>query len=179
MDILAERLPDATLTVVGAADPWRADYAANIADKVARAGQRNIRFVGARADVTPLLRSFSVFVMLSADSGCPNASLEAMAAGLPVVASDRGGVGEQVINGVNGMLFADDDPSEIASALETLLREPERCAAFGAAARRHVEREFPMERMVAGYSAAFGYRRVDTTEDPDVRDLEKTIEKTT
>jgi glycosyltransferase involved in cell wall biosynthesis len=180
MDILAESLPEATLTVVGAADPWRADYAAYIADQIARAGLRNIRFVGARADVTPLLQGFSVFVMLSDSQGCPNASLEAMAAGLPVVANDTGGVAEQVVHRVNGILVADDDPREIARALETLLRDPERRAALGAAARRHVERAFPMERMVAGYSDAFGYRSADKkTEDSDLCDEERTIEKAT
>jgi len=157
MDVLAERLPEATLTIVGAADPWHGDYAAQIADKIARAGLRNIRFVDARAEVTPLLQSFDVFVMLSDDQGCPNASLEAMAAGLPVVANDTGGVAEQVIDGVTGVLVADDDPVEIANALEMLLRDPEKCAAFGAAARRHVERTFSMQRMVDGYGEAFGY----------------------
>jgi glycosyltransferase involved in cell wall biosynthesis len=162
MDILAERLPEATLTIVGAADPWHADHAAFIADKIGRAGLGNIRFVGAHADVGPFLRDFSVFVMLSDDQGCPNASLEAMAAGLPVVANNSGGVGEQVIDGVNGFLLPADDPAEIAAALRTLLLDPELRASFGAAARRHVERTFSMERMVAGYEEAFGCESAKT-----------------
>jgi glycosyltransferase involved in cell wall biosynthesis len=161
MDVLAERLPGATLTIVGAADPWHAEYAAHIADKIARAGLRNIHFAGSHADVWPFLRSFRVFVMLSDDQGCPNASLEAMAAGLPVVANDSGGTAEQVIHGVNGFLVSPDDPQEIASAIQALLLDPRMRDSFGAAARRHVERSFPMERMIAEYLDAFGYENVD------------------
>jgi glycosyltransferase involved in cell wall biosynthesis len=160
MEILAERLPGTTLTIVGAADPWHEAYAAYIADKIGRAGLPTIRFVGAHDDVTPFLRSFRVFVMLSDDQGCPNASLEAMAAGVPVVANDSGGTTEQVIHGMNGFLVSPDNPREMAIAAETLLRDPGMCDAFGAAARRHVERAFPMQRMIAEYLTAFG---VETT----------------
>jgi glycosyltransferase involved in cell wall biosynthesis len=163
MELLAERLPGATLTIVGAVDPWHADYAAYVADKIGRAGLRNIRFVGCHADVTPFLRSFRVFVMLSDDQGCPNASLEAMAAGVPVVANDSGGTSEQVIDGINGFVVSPDDPREMARAVETLLRDPAMHDAFGAAARFHVEREFPMERMIAGYVEAFGEEKRSVT----------------
>jgi glycosyltransferase involved in cell wall biosynthesis len=157
MDVLTERVPGATLTIVGAVDPRHAEYAAQIADKIARAGLRNIHFVGPHADVAPLLRAFRVFVMLSDDQGCPNASLEAMAAGVPVVANDSGGTAEQVIHGTNGYLVSADDPREMASAVEALLRDPKMRDSFGAAARRHVERGFPMERMISGYLDAFGH----------------------
>jgi glycosyltransferase involved in cell wall biosynthesis len=167
MDCLAERLPGAMLTIVGGADPWHADYAAHIADKIARAGLRNIHFFGAHADVWPFLRSFRVFVMLSDDQGCPNASLEAMAAGLPVVANDSGGTAEQVIHGVNGFLVSPDDPREIASAIQALLLDPKMRDSFGAAARRHVERTFPMERMIAEYLDAFGYEMVKANRNGD------------
>ena len=67
----------------------------------------------------------------------------------------------------------------IASALEMLLRDPAKRAAFGTAARRHVERSFAMQRMVDGYSEAFGYRTVDTkkTGDSSARDEERIVEK--
>lgn len=161
MDLLAERLPGATLTVVGAADPRHTEYAAHIADKIARAGLCNIHFVGSHTEVWPFLRSFRVFVMLSDDQGCPNASLEAMAAGLPVVANDSGGTAEQVIHGVTGFLVSPDDPREIAGAIQALLLDPEMRDSFGCAARQHVERTFPMQRMVAQYLDIFGYERVD------------------
>jgi glycosyltransferase involved in cell wall biosynthesis len=117
--------------------------------------------------VTPFLRSFRVFVMLSDDQGCPNASLEAMAAGVPVVANDSGGTAEQVLHGTNGFLVSPDDPREMAIALETLLRDPGMRDAFGAAARRHVERSFPMQRMIAGYLSAFGMETASAIEASD------------
>lgn len=157
MDVLAERLPGATLTIVGGVDPWHAEYASHLADKISRAGLRNIHFAGPHADVSPLLRSFRVFVMLSDEQGCPNASLEALAAGLPVVANDSGGVAEQVIHGVNGFLVSPDDPREIAGAIQTLLLNPGMRDSFASAARRHVERAFSLEQMIAGYLDAFGY----------------------
>jgi glycosyltransferase involved in cell wall biosynthesis len=171
MEVLAQRLPGATLTIVGAADPWHTDYAAYVADKIGRAGLRNIRFVGAHADVTPYLRSFRVFLMLSDDQGCPNASLEAMAAGVPVVANDSGGTAEQVLHGTNGFIVSPDDPHGAASAVETLLRDPAMREAFGAAARRHVERAFPMDSMLAGYVEAFAWKKrtANGTSDHDGR----------
>jgi len=159
MEILAVRVPGATLTIVGAADPWHAGYAAYVADKIGRAGLRNIRFVGVHADVTPYLQGFRVFVMFSDDQGCPNASLEAMAAGVPVVTNDSGGTTEQVVHGVNGFIVSPDDPREMASAVETLLRNPAARDAFGAAARQHVERAFSMEQMIAWYLEAFGHEK--------------------
>ncbi len=90
MDASTERLPGVTLTIVGAADPGHADYATNIADKIARAGFE-YSFCRRSRRRAPLLQALRVFVMLSDDQGCPNASLEAMAAGLPVVANESGG----------------------------------------------------------------------------------------
>lgn len=163
MEIFAERLPGATLTIVGAADPCHAEYAAYIADKIARAGLRNIHFVGPHTDVWPFLRSFRVFVMLSDEQGCPNASLEAMAVGLPVIANDAGGTAEQVIHGVNGFLVSADDPREIASGIEALLLDRKMRDAFGAAARRHVEQTFPMKKMITEYLDVFGYKDVSAS----------------
>jgi glycosyltransferase involved in cell wall biosynthesis len=155
MEILAQRLPGANLTIVGSADPRHIDYAAYIADKIGRAGLNNIQLVGAHADVAPYLRSFRVFVMLSDDQGCPNASLEAMAAGLPVVANDSGGTSEQVLQGITGFIVPDGDPHAMALAVEAVLRNPDLRDAMGVAARDHAEKAFPMERMVSQYLEMF------------------------
>jgi glycosyltransferase involved in cell wall biosynthesis len=141
--------------VIGAADPWHEAYAAHIADKISRAGLSNIRFVDPRAAVWPHIEGLHALVMLSEDQGCPNASLEAMAAGVPVVANRSGGVAEQVIDGVTGWLVPDDDPAAIAEAIASILVDPALGERLGAAARRHVARHFSMERMVAGYLDAF------------------------
>ncbi len=160
MDLLSERLPEVALTVIGAADPWHEGYAAHIADKISRAGLRNIRFIDAGAAVWPHLEGLRALVMLSDDQGCPNASLEAMAAGVPVVANRSGGVAEQVIDGVTGWLVPDDDPAAIAEAVASILVDPALGERLGAAARRHVARHFSMERMVASYLDIFAPARV-------------------
>jgi glycosyltransferase involved in cell wall biosynthesis len=161
------RLPGVTLTIVGSVDPWHADYAAYLADKIGRAGLRNIRFVGSHADVNPFLRSFRVFVMLSDDQGCPNASLEAMAAGVPVVANDSGGTAEQVLHGVTGSLVTSDSPHEMAAAVESLLRNAALRDAYASAARRQVEQRFTLERMVSEYVDVFGGGGEKTNEASD------------
>jgi glycosyltransferase involved in cell wall biosynthesis len=160
IDVLTARLPDVALTLIGAADPWHRSYAAQIADKISRAGLCNIRFVDPGTEVWPHLHDLRVFVMLSDDQGCPNASLEAMAAGLPVVANDSGGVAEQVVHGVTGLIVPDDDPRAIAEAIEALLVDPALQRRLGVAARQHVVRNFSMERMVAGYLDAFALTQV-------------------
>jgi starch synthase len=97
--------------------------------------------------------------MVSRDQGCPNASLEAMSCGLPVVANDDGGTAEQVLDGVTGVLVSDPgdsgDPGgfaeALAAALADLLRHPERARAMGEAARRHVAAQFSMAAMAEAY----------------------------
>lgn len=155
MEILATRVPEATLTIVGAVDARNEGYATYVADKIGRAGLLNVRFVRPQLDVTLYLRSFRVFVMLSDDQGCPNASLEAMAAGVPVVANDSGGTSDQVLHGINGFIVPSADPSEFARAVELLLRDAAMRDRFAAAARRHTERTFPTDRMIEAYVEVF------------------------
>ena len=159
MDLLTQRLPDATLTIVGGADPRCEEYATFISDKIVRAGLDNIVFTGPRDDVNALLRTFSVFVMVSDDQGCPNASLEAMAQGIPVVANASGGTIEQIDDGVNGFLVDDQSPRSMAAAVERLLRDEDLRSRFGAAAQRKAQDHFSMRAMVDGYLEAFGCRQ--------------------
>lgn len=86
----------------------------------------------------------------------PNAVGEAMAAGRAVVATDAGGTPELVgRDGTAGVLVPPGDPAAMADAMAALLRDRERRAALGAAARERIVREFPLERMVDGYETAF------------------------
>ena len=89
--------------------------------------------------------------MISEPAGCPNASLEAMAAGLPVVATDVGGASEQVIDGLTGRLVPRGDIAALAAALVELGHDAAKRDAMGDAGRARAEARFDARRMVADY----------------------------
>jgi glycosyltransferase involved in cell wall biosynthesis len=82
-----------------------------------------VQFLGQRTDVSAVLPEFDVFVLPSITEGMPNAVLEAMAAGIPVVASRVGGVPEIVQDGETGLLVEPESPSDLARSLVRLGRD--------------------------------------------------------
>jgi glycosyltransferase involved in cell wall biosynthesis len=153
MATLSTRVPGTSLTVVGAPDDQSSDYFNGLQQRVENEGIRNVFFVGGHEDVTPFLGQFKVFVMVSERQGCPNASLEAMAIGLPVVANRSGGVAEQVEDGVNGFLVS--TPAKMAERVAELLKSKKLCAKMGRAGRAVVAKRFSVETMIASYSRLF------------------------
>jgi glycosyltransferase involved in cell wall biosynthesis len=124
--------------------------------------EERVVLLGEREDVAGLLASADVFVLPSRSEGMPMSVLEAMAAGLPVVASAVGGVPELVIDGETGTLVAPGDPDALARALGALVADPAARARLGAAARARAEAEFGIEANrqahVALYQAALAVR---------------------
>ncbi|HEY6962939.1 MAG TPA: glycosyltransferase [Gaiellaceae bacterium] len=102
-----------------------------------------VEFLGDRRDVPELLAQADVFVLSSTSEGLPMSVLEAMAAGLPIVASCVGGLPELVADA--GILVPPEDVDALTAALESLLASPERRAALGAAARRRVVDQFSLD----------------------------------
>ncbi len=117
--------------------------------------QDGVWLPGARADVAALLHGFSVFALPSLAEGTPVSMLEAMACGLPVVASRVGGIPEVVDDGVQGLLVPAGDAGPLAAALERYAGDAALRAAHGAAARRRVEERFSLRAMVAAYGALY------------------------
>jgi glycosyltransferase involved in cell wall biosynthesis len=104
-----------------------------------------VRLAGERRDVPELLAAADVFVLPSVSEGLPVSVLEAMAAGLPVVASRVGGVPEQVSDGQTGLLVEPGDPNALAAALARLIAEPSLRRRLGAAGRARAEQAFDLD----------------------------------
>src|SRR5437588_424188 len=101
-------------------------------------------------------RGLDVFVLSSIGEGISNAILEAMASGLPVIATGVGGNVELVRDGLTGCLIEPRRPELLADALTVYFDDPARAAAHGAAGRSRAAEEFGLERMLAGYMALYG-----------------------
>ena len=116
-----------------------------------------VRFLGARGDVERLLAGAAVFVLSTRREGLPLAILEAMRAGVPVVASAVGGVPEAVVDGVTGYLVPPGDERALARRVLALLTDRRLRERLGAAGRRRYEDRFTLEPMVTMTLAV--YRR--------------------
>lgn len=116
-----------------------------------RPGAGPLILLGMREDIPDLLAGADIFVMPSRTEGLPMALIEAMAAGLPVVASGVGGIPEVVEHGVHGLLVDPDDPVALAEALSILGGDPSLRARMGSAGRNRVRARFSGEAMVDRY----------------------------
>jgi glycosyltransferase involved in cell wall biosynthesis len=120
---------------------------AALATEVARLGlDRVVELLGTRSDVDDLLAAADLFVLSSDSEGLPMSVLEAMAAGLPVVASAVGGVPELVLDGETGALVPPRDSAALAGAIRRIVADPALRDRLGEAGRRRVEREFSLAR---------------------------------
>ena len=109
-----------------------------------------VHFLGPSHDPLGVLRGGDIFVHPSWAEAFPYVILEAMSAGLPIVASDVGGVAEALVDGDSGSLVAPGDEEGLAHALIELLDDAGRSASMGDAAKRRVEQRFTREAMIDG-----------------------------
>jgi glycosyltransferase involved in cell wall biosynthesis len=107
---------------------------------------RATELAGARHDVPELLAAADIFVLSTRSEGLPLSILEAMSAGLPVVASRVGGIPELVVDGETGLLVPPGDPASLAAAIERLLEDPGLRDRLGAAGRARLEEFFDLGR---------------------------------
>lgn len=138
--------PGARLLVVGDG-PERA--------RLEAAGGEGVLFLGDRRDVPELLRVLDVFVLPSRNEGISNTILEAMATGLPVVATRVGGNPELVEDGLTGALVPPGDVNALAAALGRYRDGPEGARTHGEAGRARVLERFAVDRMVGSYEAVW------------------------
>jgi len=125
----------------------------------ARAGELGlgaaVRFLGRRDDVGALLAAADVFVHAARFEGQPNAVMEAMAAGAPVVATAVDGAAELVEPGRDGLLVPAGDPAALAGAVAGLLDDPSRARALGRAAREKMRARYSLEAMTGAYAELY------------------------
>jgi glycosyltransferase involved in cell wall biosynthesis len=114
-----------------------------------------IRFLGDRADAPALLRMMDLVVQPSREEGFSNAVIEAMAAGLPVVATRVAGNAEALDDGRLGALVPAHDPRALAVAIADLYRSPQRRCELGRAARAHVFASYRLQTCVDAYEQIY------------------------
>ncbi len=158
-DVTAE-VPGARLIIAGEG-PERD----TLADQARKLGlQPSVTFAGFVEPVGGLLRSADLFVLPSLEEGLGSAALEAMWAGLPVVASAAGGISEAVAHGRTGLLVPPGDAGALAAAIVRLLNEPHTRLRMGAAGRARVKRQFHASTMAERYLLI--YRSLLSTHSP-------------
>jgi glycosyltransferase involved in cell wall biosynthesis len=151
---IAARHPEARLLIAGEGPERRA-----LEDRIRRLGlETRAALLGHVEEVPVFLRALDVFVLPSLWEGLPLALLEAMAMGLPVVASRAVGITEAIDHDACGLLVAPRDSTALAQAVVTLLDDPGRGARLGEAARRRVLERHTLEAVAARMDAL--YRRV-------------------
>jgi sugar transferase (PEP-CTERM/EpsH1 system associated) len=110
---------------------------------------------GERHDIAEIMQVFDVFVLPSRNEGISNTILEALASGLPVIATAVGGNVELVEAGINGTLVQPGNVGEMAQALLGYLDAPARIAEHGGNARRHAEQRFSIPAMAEAYARVY------------------------
>jgi glycosyltransferase involved in cell wall biosynthesis len=115
----------------------------------------SVHFLGWRKDAWPVMAGADVFVLPSLWEGMPNALLEAMAAGVPVVGTYVAGTSEVVENDKTGLLVSPGDARVLAQAISGLLMNPERARDLGQAGRERVLRGYTVDKMVLAHEELY------------------------
>jgi len=144
MALLRPRFPEARLVIAGEGE-LRPALEAQVR---ARGLGDRVVLAGFRRDLDRLLPAFTVFCLSSRLEGLGTCLLDAMAFGLPVVATAAGGIPEAVEDGVTGRVTPPGDPLALADALASVLGDDERRLAYGASGRRRFLERFTADHMV-------------------------------
>ena len=115
----------------------------------------DVQLLGNRDDVDLVLRAFDIFVLSSSSEGLSNTIQEAMATGLPVVATNVGGADELVVEGRTGVLTPAGDDRAMAEALAALARDGARRASLGRTGAERAHAHFGIERMFRDYEKMY------------------------
>jgi glycosyltransferase involved in cell wall biosynthesis len=142
MSRIVESVPEAVLLIAGSPGLHSQVLRQNVADRGLRA---TVRFLGRREDIPQLFGASDLFVFPSLYEGLGVSLLEAMAAGLAVITTDRPPMSEVVDNGLNGVLVPPGDPTALAEAVLALAGDPSARQRMGEAARSVVAARFSID----------------------------------
>jgi glycosyltransferase involved in cell wall biosynthesis len=148
-----EHYTDIVFIIVGDGDQ-KQDLIEMVGSTITGRSRNAIKFIGERSDIETLLNASDLSVLLSATwhgEGIPNAILESMACGTPVIASDNGGTSEVVLDGINGYLIACGDERNLADKIIFLKNNIVELRLFGLNAKNTIALDFTLEKMVDSY----------------------------
>jgi glycosyltransferase involved in cell wall biosynthesis len=149
--LLTDNISDLHLLLVG-----KGALEATIGARIAELGlSRRVTRVNARGDIAECYAAMDVVALTSQVEGFPNALMEAMAAGKPVVAPIVGGVPELITDGETGRLVATRKPSDFADAIVRLLTDRQTPRRMGRSAAHHVRQTFTVERLVEAHRSLY------------------------
>jgi glycosyltransferase involved in cell wall biosynthesis len=148
---LSHSYPNIHLLIIGDG-PLKSDIAALI-DNLNASTQ--ITLLGERQDIPDILHLLDIFVLTSSSEGIPMTILEAMAARLPVVATNIGGIPQVVIDGETGFLVADKQQKELSEALARLIDDPNLRARFGGNGRTLLEKNYSIKQTMEKYEVIY------------------------
>lgn len=149
---LAARYPQWQLLVIG-----DGPYEPTLRAKVATLGlQSGVQFVGRQQNIPEWLNALDLFVLPSyGDEGVPQAIIQAMACGLPVISTPIGSIPEAVVDKVTGILVTPRDSKALAQAIENLITTPELRSRFSKGGQVHVREKFALEQMLDRMETVF------------------------
>lgn len=136
------------LLIAGRVEPGCEKYA----KELKKSSTNNIKWLGEQ-QINKFLPKLDIFVMISEPSGCPNASLEAMSNGLPMIITDVGGANEQVITGFNGWLTPARDVKAMKEAIQEVITLPPSTLKVMSKASLFQAQQFSIDKMVKSYAS--------------------------
>jgi glycosyltransferase involved in cell wall biosynthesis len=152
--IIAPHFPNATFSIAG--DVLEPDYFAQLESLVRELGlESRFLFLGGIPNLREHLASADIFVLPSRSEGFSNAIVEAMAAALPVVATNVGGNAEAVTDTLTGYIVPPEDPAALAAAITQLLAHPIEAKAMGQKGRELAREKFTTEAMMTAITTAY------------------------
>jgi glycosyltransferase involved in cell wall biosynthesis len=151
---IVSRFPKVSFSIAG--DVLEPDYFAELQALIQNLNlSDHFHFAGGVTDLHKHLSTADIFVLPSRSEGFSNAIVEAMAASLPVVATEVGGNAEAVKNGVSGFLVPPEDPAALSAAIIRLLSDPAQAKVMGMAGKALVAGQFTTEAMMTRITAAY------------------------